>query len=320
MAALAPVTWVVDADAFVLVKPEPMSDPEPSIKRKRGGPAPSSGYPGVTFIKVTGKWSAIVRESGIDIFRRTFDTREGAIAAIDMYSFDKTIPTCKTGGPKSTNLFCPGLQNGTIHCGKIGIRTVFCYHDEEGNVVGACCSNKCLNGRHQSPEFIRQRKLKVDIKTTVAKAKRHAVKPTRAWGTSGVDGIIWVKNIEKWKARGVLDGKGYFLGYFDEQTAAIARLEDFYKTKIVPIFPEKTSMWKGVCWCGTDGDGGRWRAKCKGKFLGRYGFLHEDVAARAYNVEAKRIGLTELNDVPDAPVISKKDRFFKKAEKGQLYE
>jgi len=80
-----------------------------------------------------------------------------------------------------------------------------------------------------------------------------------------------------------------------------------------------SSMWSGVCWdpCG---DGGRWLAVCKRKYLGRFKYEDEEGAARAYNVEAKRIGLTELNDVPDAPEILKHDRFFMKGKKNQKYE
>ena len=50
---------------------------------------------------------------------------------------------------------------------------------------------------------------------------------------------------------------------------------------------------KGVSW---DKGKGRWRAVCKGRFLGCHA-THE-AAARAYNIEAERIELGDLNVIP----------------------
>ena len=74
---------------------------------------------------------------------------------------------------------------------------------------------------------------------------------------------------------------------------------------------KRISKWKGIIWSGNT-NGGRWKVYCKGTYLGTFKDYDEEAAARAYNVEAKRIGIPELSDVPDAPLISKHDRFFKK--------
>jgi hypothetical protein len=84
----------------------------------------------------------------------------------------------------------------------------------------------------------------------------------------------------------------------------------------------KESTWTGVYWAGRsrDGSGGRWRVQCNNMYLGSFKYEDEHAAARCYNFEAIRIGLTTRNDVPDAPKLSKNDRFFKKGEYNQLYE
>ena len=305
MAALAPVTWVVDADAFVLVKPEPMSDPEPSINCKREGPAPSSEYPGVKIMKVTGKWRATVRESGMHIFHRTFDTREEAIAAIDMYSFDKTIPPCKTGGPKSTVTWLDKRHKWMVTFRKDGNRP-------------------CVRS-FETVEQAQQTKAKYDFDGTISPIIKERPRPyyepclkrKRGGGAvlSATPGVSWNKQAKKWTAY-FTDGNGkrFHLGKYFDKEEAIKVAAPYYQRQ------RSTSKWLGLAWDSSVGDGGRWVVVCKHKYIGRFKFEDEEAAARAYNVEAKRIGLTELNDVPDAPVISKKDRFFKKVEKGQLYE
>ena len=54
-----------------------------------------------------------------------------------------------------------------------------------------------------------------------------------------------------------------------------------------------TSRFKGVCWHVSSG---KWRAKCKEKYLGYH--ATEEAAARAYNTEAERIGHFNLNVIP----------------------
>jgi hypothetical protein len=56
----------------------------------------------------------------------------------------------------------------------------------------------------------------------------------------------------------------------------------------------KTSKFTGVYW---DKIKHKWRAECTGKYLGYH--ATEDDAARAYNIEARRLGLT-LNVIPPA--------------------
>jgi len=153
MAALAPVTWVVNADAFVLVKPEPKSDPEPSIKRKRGGGAVPSVTPGISWNKKKQKWTAY-------------------------------------------------------------------YSNEDGNKI-------------------------------------------------------------------------HLGGYFDKGEAIKVAAPHYQVDR-------GASKWLGLCWSESAAlDGGRWIAVCKHTYIARFKHDQEIVAARAYNVEAKRQGLTIFNDVPD---------------------
>jgi hypothetical protein len=238
MAALALVTWVVDADACVLVKPEPMSDPEPNLKRKQGGWPPGvSGYPGISWDKRTMKWQAAFRDNGKLVATRSFDIKDEAINAIEMYYLEKTVPLARK---------------------RLGVR-------------------------------------------------------------KGL-GVIYNKKGNKWTARvwNTEEQKCIALGSYEGKEDALYAIQKYKHEGIIP-HPRRhrASRWEGLQW---RMHGGKWRVFCKGKCVGTFKSDDEEGAARAYNVEAKRIGLTELNDVPDAPDVSKHDRFFKGSEKKQRYE
>jgi len=143
--------------------------------------------------------------------------------------------------------------------------------------------------------------------------------------TSNWRGVSWSNNFNRWQ----VDCTRKYLGSFkveDEETAA--RCYNIEAKRIgltefndipdpfdcqLPGPRSYTSKWRGVCWC-KEGPG-KWIARCKGKYLGFFKYDDEEGAARCYNVEARRLGMTELNDVPDAPEISKHDRFFKKTKR-----
>ena len=82
-----------------------------------------------------------------------------------------------------------------------------------------------------------------------------------------------------------------------EEGAARA-YDDYAKDGVEPVKHREittSSQFKGVRWVKSRG---KWRADCKGKGLGYH--ATEEAAARAYNIEAERIGLVDVHIFPPA--------------------
>ena len=115
-------------------------------------------------------------------------------------------------------------------------------------------------------------------------------------GTSRFTGVSWAKSSNTWRAR----CKGTCLGLHATEEAATSAYIKYLKDGIDPAEHREacTSRFTGVCW---DKTRGKWQARCKGKRLGRH--TTEEAAARAYNVEAERVG-RPLNVIPPVGAAS----------------
>jgi len=86
------------------------------------------------------------------------------------------------------------------------------------------------------------------------------------------------------------------LGYHATQEAAAQAYDNYVENGGILVWRQaSTSQFKGVSW---DKFSGKWAAQCKEKRLGRH--ATEEGAARAYNIEAERVGLVNLNVIPPA--------------------
>ena len=73
-------------------------------------------------------------------------------------------------------------------------------------------------------------------------------------------------------------------------------LRRYIEDGVVPLKRrDPSSHFKGVSW---HKGRGKWQVKCKGKSLGDH--ATEEAAARAYNIEAERIGRVDFNVIPPA--------------------
>jgi len=122
---------------------------------------------------------------------------------------------------------------------------------------------------------------------------KDGVVPTTLRGrTSQFTGVCWDKRSKKWEAK----CKGKHLGYHATEEAAAQAITNYVEDGVVPVTRRDcTSRFTGVSW---DKICGKWRADCKGNHLGHH--PTEQAAARACNIEAQRVGITDLNDIPPA--------------------
>ena len=97
----------------------------------------------------------------------------------------------------------------------------------------------------------------------------------RRGGTSQFKGVTWVKTQGKWKAQ----CNGKYLGFHATEEVAAQAHDDYVKDGIVPAGHREptSSQFKGVFW---DKRVEKWKAACKGTYLGRH--ATEEAAAQAY--------------------------------------
>ena len=102
-------------------------------------------------------------------------------------------------------------------------------------------------------------------------------------GTSQLKGVCWNKRDNKWEAR----CKGMNLGYHATEEDAARTCSRYLKDGIDPVKHREdgTSHFTSVTWNKREHE---WEARCKGKYLGCH--TTEEAAARAYSVEAERVG------------------------------
>jgi len=106
-------------------------------------------------------------------------------------------------------------------------------------------------------------------------------------------GVSWNKCLGKWR----VVCKGKHLGYHATEDAAALAYDGYVKDGVDPVQRREgtASRFKGVTW---DKIRRKWKVSCKGKHLGCHSA--EEAAARAYNIEAERIGLAVFNVIPPA--------------------
>jgi hypothetical protein len=117
----------------------------------------------------------------------------------------------------------------------------------------------------------------------------HGTVPEFKTGSSQFKGVSWDKSRNKWQAK----SNGRYLGLHATEEEAARAVDDYVKHGTVPE-STRFSQFKGVCW---NKSKNKWQAQCGKKSLGRH--AAEKDAARAYNVEAARLGLA-LNVIPPA--------------------
>jgi len=109
-------------------------------------------------------------------------------------------------------------------------------------------------------------------------------------------GVSWNRSKKQWAARHTVNGKRVSLGHHATEQAAVEAINQYYKDGVDLVKHRGVrSQFKGVSW---QKGSGTWRAECKRKKLGYHDT--EEGAARAYNKEAERIGLVDLNVIPPA--------------------
>jgi hypothetical protein len=116
---------------------------------------------------------------------------------------------------------------------------------------------------------------------------------------SQISGVTWDRRYNKWRARLGKWSKGseVWLGYHATKEAAAQAIVQYKQDGVAPGDAARpaTSKFKGVNW---EKSSGKWRARCKKIGLGYH--TKEEDAARAYNIEAERIGLIDRNVIPPA--------------------
>ena len=128
--------------------------------------------------------------------------------------------------------------------------------------------------------------------------------PVKRLFSSQHKGVCWDQRFGKWRVEvypgpnqgGNQKPRRTFLGHFATEEAAAQAYNQHVEDGFPPIQRRVcSSQFKGVTW---EKASGAWKAVCLGKGLG-YHAAEED-AARAYNMEAERIGRVDFNIVPPA--------------------
>ena len=270
-------------------------------REKRGGT-----YATIGWVDKTKKWVVTLRKDNKAVHNQNYDTKKEADHAKEQYDFDMVVP-CRVMNIRGTTY-------GNVRWNNDKQKWMVQFRKD-----GIFKGNRRFGTKEEAEHAKRGFEFEGIIppsKSDSDKVRRAAViepEPLRYPWDSATPGVCWNKREQKWSAYyNDENGRQKGLGMFSEKNDAVSARAPYHRQA------KGSSRWRGVTWSST----GRWLVHCKKKYIGAFqsGDEGEERAARAYNVEAKRIGLTKLNDVPDAAEISKHDRFFKKGEKNQLYE
>jgi len=279
--------------------------------RGGGGPAGSSQYQGVTWNKSKNKWRA--RSKGQHLGYHA--TEEEAAQAVDDYVEHGTVPEFKTGSSqfkgvswdKSRNKW-QAKSNGRylgLHATEEEAARAVDNYVKHGTVPepktgssrfkGATWNESHNKWRADSDgKYLGFHATEVAAAQAVDDYAKHGTVPgskaSGGWGSSQFKGVSWNTSKSKWQAR---CNKGKSLGYHATEEEAARAVDDYVKHGTVPE-STRSSQFKGVCW---NKSKNKWQAQCGKKSLGRH--AAEKDAARAYNVEAARLGLA-LNVIPPA--------------------
>jgi len=114
--------------------------------------------------------------------------------------------------------------------------------------------------------------------------------------SSQFTGVSWNKRRNTWQAK----CKGTLLGHHATEEEAVRAYNKYLEDGIDPVKHREpsTSQFTGVFW---DKSKNKWQANCKGKYLGRH--ITEEAAARAYNIEAERVGRPLNNVIPPVRAV-----------------
>jgi len=170
-----------------------------------------------------------------------------------------------------------------------------------GGAVRACCSRfQGVYWKKSTNKWLAQFQGKHLGYHTTEEAAAHAYNkylkdgsvPGPVGSTSQFKGVHWDKHKNKWRAK----CKETKLGYHATEEEAARAYNKYLEDGIGPVKHREAHTWHfmGVCW---DKNADKWRATCKGTYLGLH--TSEKSAVRAYNVEVKRVG-RHLNVIPPA--------------------
>jgi len=120
--------------------------------------------------------------------------------------------------------------------------------------------------------------------------------PVKRGYSSRFKGVCWYKSSGQWLAQ----CNGKHLGYHATEEAAARAYSKYITDGVDPVqrrdgTSQFSSQFKGVRWQKSTK---KWVAVCKSKYLGSH--ATEEAAARAYNIEAERIGRVDLTVIPPA--------------------
>jgi len=221
----------------------------------------TSQFKGVIWVTSRRKWKATCKKKHLGYHA----TEEAAARAYDSYVKDGVVSATRREGTSSQ-------FKGVSWVNSLGKRR-------------ASCKGKHL-GHHATEE-------------AAAKALDNYVRDgiVPVWhrdgtSTSQFKGVCWNKNKGKWTA----SYKGKHLGIHATEEGAAQAYEQHVQNGVAPTTLREgtsSSRFKGVYWMKGQG---KWKATCKKKYLGCH--ATQEAAARAYNTEAERIGLVDVNVTP----------------------
>ena len=86
-----------------------------------------------------------------------YNSEEEAGEAARKFEHDGIKPPVKGTGNKRLDIMniCPGHKGCKTPCNRKTQRHLWSFHDEQDELVGICCSLMCLDGRYQSPAFLK---------------------------------------------------------------------------------------------------------------------------------------------------------------------
>jgi len=236
----------------------------PEFAVRSGRPRGSSQFKGVTWNKAASKWMAMSNRKHLGCHA----TEEEAARAYDEYVKHGTLPE-SSGSSRFKGVVWNKSTNKWVAVSK-------------GKHLG---SHATEEEAAKAVDYYVQHGIVLESKPKEPN--------DRGWGASQFKGVSWSKRNaldKKWTAQ---SPKGKYLGYHATEEAAARAVNDYVKHGIIPK-SLCASPFTGVCWVKRNQ---KWQANCEKRFLG-YHVVEED-AARAYNVEAARLGRT-LNVIPPA--------------------
>jgi hypothetical protein len=267
----------------------------------------SSQFKGVTWNKLYNKWRAKSKDKLLGYHAME---EEAAKAVVD-YAQHGTVPVSKRGSSqykgvkwnKSINKW--GAKAKGLHLGHHATQKEAAQAVDDYVKHGIVPESKTVSSHFKGVSWSQSNKkwqaqtkgkhlgchaTEEEAARAIDDYTKHGTVPVSMTGSSQFRGVFWDKSHNTWVAQ----SKGRYLGVHATEEEAARAVDDYAKCGTVPESKKGSSQFKGVIW---DKRNQKWNAKCQRKYLGLH--AEEEDAARAYNVEAARLGLP-LNIIPPA--------------------